>query len=114
MDNTYTYPDLMMKCRAIDSVMPEFLIHQIHYQQWKGYYRKKATGTAGSMPKINQATVSDTPIIMVPIEKQELLLLEIESRLSVCDQIEATVDTALRQAEAMRQSILKQAFEGKL
>ena len=39
---------------------------------------------------------------------------EIESRLSVCDSIEKTVDTALQQAEAMRQSILKKAFEGEL
>ena len=38
----------------------------------------------------------------------------IESRLSVCDSIERTVDTALQQAEAMRQSILKKAFEGEL
>ena len=37
----------------------------------------------------------------------------IESRLSVCDSIDRTVDTALQQAEAMRQSILKQAFEGR-
>ncbi|MGI6688003.1 MAG: hypothetical protein ACOX6Y_06605 [Christensenellales bacterium] len=38
----------------------------------------------------------------------------IESRLSVCDSIEQTVSAALRQAAALRQSILKQAFEGKL
>ena len=38
----------------------------------------------------------------------------IEARLSVCDNIEKTVDTALQQAEAMRQSILKEALEGKL
>ena len=38
----------------------------------------------------------------------------IESRLSVCDSIERTVDTALQQAEAMRQSILKKAFEGRV
>jgi len=34
--------------------------------------------------------------------------------MSVCDSIEQAVDTALQQAEAMRQSILKDAFEGKL
>lgn len=38
----------------------------------------------------------------------------IESCLSVCDSIEQTVDTDLAQAEAMRQSILKQTFEGML
>ena len=36
----------------------------------------------------------------------------IESRMSVCDSIEHTVNVALQQAEAMRQSILKKAFEG--
>ena len=34
--------------------------------------------------------------------------------MSVCDSIEQTVDAALQQAEALRQSILKQAFEGEL
>ena len=38
----------------------------------------------------------------------------IKERLSVCDSIEKTVDAALQQAEAMRQSILKKAFEGDL
>ena len=45
---------------------------------------------------------------------QKQVISEIESRLSACDSIEQTVDTALQQAEAMRQSILKQAFEGRL
>ena len=48
------------------------------------------------------------------IAEQQKMLEQIESRLSVCDSIEQTVDTALQQAEAMRQSILKDAFEGEL
>lgn len=43
---------------------------------------------------------------------QQEIVQEIESKLSVCDGIEQTVDTAFQQAEAMRQSILKKAFEG--
>lgn len=42
------------------------------------------------------------------------IVATIESQLSVCDNIEQIVDTSLRQADAMRQSILKQAFEGGL
>ena len=42
---------------------------------------------------------------------QQEIVQEIESKLSVCDSIEQTVDTAFQQAEAMRQSILKKAFE---
>ncbi len=45
---------------------------------------------------------------------QQEIVQKIESKLSVCDSIEQTVDTALQQAEAMRQSILKKAFEGEL
>lgn len=40
--------------------------------------------------------------------------LEIEARMSICDSIEKTVDTALQQTAAMRQSILKQDFEWRL
>jgi type I restriction enzyme, R subunit len=39
---------------------------------------------------------------------------EIESRLSVADKLEETITDSLQQAEALRQSILKKAFEGKL
>ena len=46
--------------------------------------------------------------------EQHVIVEAIESRLSVCDSIEQTVDIALQQAEAMRQSILKDAFEGRL
>jgi type I restriction enzyme S subunit len=51
---------------------------------------------------------------MCHCDQQKRIVSEIESRLSVCDSIEQTVDIALQQAEAMRQSILKQAFEGRL
>ena len=37
-----------------------------------------------------------------------------ESRLSICDKIEETIAYRLKKAEALRQNILKQAFEGKL
>lgn len=46
------------------------------------------------------------------VNEQVNISQQIESRLSVCDNIEKTVDAALQQAEALRQSILKKAFEG--
>lgn len=39
---------------------------------------------------------------------------KMESRLSVCDKMEDTITDSLKQADALRQSILKKAFEGKL
>ena len=47
-------------------------------------------------------------------EEQRVIVESIESRLSICDSIEQTIGTSLQQAEALRQSILKQAFEGRI
>ena len=58
--------------------------------------------------------IRDSRVPIVSNEKAKYILSEIESRLSVCDSIEQTVDTTLQQAEALRQSILKDAFEGRL
>ncbi|HEV7350961.1 restriction endonuclease subunit S [Telluribacter sp.] len=54
------------------------------------------------------------PVPLAPLEEQTRIVAEIESRLSVCDKIEESISQSLQQAEALRQSILKKAFEGKL
>ena len=63
---------------------------------------------------INQTILKHIVFPVPSMEKQEEIVSIIEARMSVCDSIEQTVDIALEQAEAMRQSILKEAFEGKL
>lgn len=87
------------------------------------YYLSSSTGrkelTKSAKQAVNQASINQTDVgnaivPMPPVEIQKRLLTYIESRLSVCDSIEQAVDTALQQAEAMRQSILKEAFEGRL
>lgn len=58
--------------------------------------------------------IRDTPVPIVDDITAKEIVDKVEEQLSVCDSIEKTVDTALTQADAMRQSILKQAFEGKI
>ncbi len=70
------------------------------------------TGTA--IKRIVLRKIRDAKIILPPIDEQRLIIQEIESRLSVCDKVEETITTSLAQAETLRQSILKKAFEGKL
>ncbi|MFZ2897254.1 MAG: restriction endonuclease subunit S [Saprospiraceae bacterium] len=55
--------------------------------------------------------------ILLPLPspaEQHQIVQEIESRLSVCDHLEQEIGKALQQSEALRQSILKKAFEGRL
>ncbi len=70
------------------------------------------TGTA--IKRIILKKLREAEMILPPLSAQEEIISQIESRLSVCDKIEESIAQSLQQAEALRQSILKKAFEGKL
>ena len=53
-------------------------------------------------------------IKMCSPKDQDRIVYSIREKISVCENIEQTVTLSLQQAEAMRQSILKDAFEGRL
>lgn len=74
--------------------------------------RRKSSG--GVQPNLNSDIVKNTLVPLCSLEEQNKIVQEIESRLSVCDKIEETIETSLAKSEALRQSILKKAFEGKL
>ncbi len=68
---------------------------------------------------VNQVNINGTklktyPLPLPSLSEQHAIVAEIESRLSVCDKIEESIEQSLKQSESLRQSILKKAFEGKL
>jgi type I restriction enzyme S subunit len=65
-------------------------------------------------PRVNTKQLKSCLIPVCTLIEQRQIVEEIESRLSVCDKMEETITNSLQQAEALRQSILKKAFEGKL
>jgi len=93
-------------------VNPVFLYYNLSSQSVKKYLDDNAGGT--TMANLNLKIVNDIPISLPSIEKQNTIVQEIESRLSVADKMEESITQSLQQAEALRQSILKKAFEGKL
>ena len=46
--------------------------------------------------------------------EQQSIVDDIEAKMSMCDNVEKIISISLQQSEAMRQSILKKAFEGEL
>lgn len=76
------------------------------------YLEDNATGT--TMKNLNENIVKHIPVPKITREMQKDIFSNLEAQTSVCDSIEQTIDISLRQAEALRQSILKQAFEGAL
>ena len=96
-----------------DLLLEKFFMHLFTSSFFQRLIIKDAKGTA----MLNLAGVKDmklVPVLLPPIREQQAIVAEIESRLSVCDKIEESIEQSLKQAEALRQSILKKAFEGKL
>ena len=85
----------------------------IYYFLQMNYDHTRRVGSGNNQKALNKERVRALRFPFTSFEEQAVIVKEIESRLSVCDNIEKTVDTALQQAEAMRQSILKKAFEGR-
>lgn len=75
------------------------LVHKIH---------------GATRPRINTTQLKEILIPLCASNEQDQIVKEIESRLSVCDKIEKDIKESLKKAQALRQSILKKAFEGKL
>ena len=72
-----------------------------------------ASSTSG-LYTLSVSKVSVLPVPLPPLAEQRRIVAEVERRLSVAQQAEAAVESSLARAERLRQSILKQAFSGRL
>lgn len=113
-DDRYIYPDLIMKCRANDKVLAKYLHFSLLSEDVRSYFRENATGTAGNMPKINQTTVSNTPIKLPSLTEQKEIIRRVESLFVMADTVEKKYKDAKRRIDRLKQSILAKAFRGEL
>ena len=103
----------MLIIRVTDeSVSPYYLAQYLMSPMFKYQIAKLKSGTA--QPQIPANILREIPLKIPSSNDQNAIIGELTGKFSVCDSIEQTVDIALQQAEAMRQSILKDAFEGRL
>jgi type I restriction enzyme S subunit len=75
---------------------------------------KTKSGISDSGLNLKQDIFLKMSIPLPPLNEQNQIVQEIESRLSVCDKMEQSISESLEKAKALRQSILKKAFEGRL
>lgn len=105
------FPDSIVGFTANDNIVNK---EYIRYFIEASKKRLWAFAPATAQKNINLSMLENLIIPYCTLDEQVYIVREIKARLSVCDSIEQTVDTALQQTGVMRQSILKQAFEGKL
>jgi type I restriction enzyme S subunit len=85
------------------------------YYFWLSKTRElRSINMGAAQPNLNTNIIKNYEVTYCSFEEQQLIVSEIESRLSVCDKLEESIIHSLKQAEALRQSVLKKAFSGKL
>jgi type I restriction enzyme S subunit len=67
-----------------------------------------------ALTHFNTKSVAALPVALPPLAEQRRIVAEVERRLSVVEELEATVSANLKRAERLRQAILRRAFAGEL
>ena len=114
-DEGFLYAGYLIRLRPLQSlILPKYLLNILSSINLRNQIEGKAKSTSG-VNNINSEELAGLNISLPPnIEEQHDIVQAIESRLSVADKMEESITQSLHQAEALRQSILKKAFEGRL
>ncbi len=108
------FPDLLIRVRLLPGLSDQFMESCLRSSYARRYFQRSAQGISGTMPKIDQETIQRTPVPLPPFSEQARIATEIEVRESVHQKLSEVIETAMKRADRLRQSILKHAFEGKL
>jgi type I restriction enzyme, S subunit len=93
-----------------EMVHPKYLAYCIQFN--KPYFESKSTST--TIQYLNKENCNSMPFPLRSLQEQKSIVEVVENRFSLADKMEQNIHESLREAEALRQSILKCAFEGKL
>lgn len=98
--------------KPLDSIKSFYLQHALNSEFCYAQARKYTHGVGNQDLGLTRMVEIILPICSE--REQERLVELVDDKISVIDQIENTITTSLRLAEALRQSILKKAFSGQL
>jgi type I restriction enzyme S subunit len=113
-DGTHVYTDKLIRCEIkSDLLNPAYLEMATNCGECRAHLESLIRTTAGQSG-ISGGDIKSMPVpICSPAEQAEITRI-LDARLSAADAMEAEINAALLRAEALRQSILKQAFSGTL
>ncbi len=99
--------------RPMPSFNRQFLCYCLLTDSVLQWAVRRSKATAGQF-NLTLEICRDLPIPVPPLAEQDRIVAEVERRLSIVEELEATVTTNLKRAERLRQATLQRAFSGKL
>lgn len=111
--NPCSYASYLICVRLAEGCLADYLcsfLNSSYGREWVASVVSQQVGQAN----VNGSKLQALAFPLPPLAEQELIVAEVERRLSVVKELEATVEANLKRAERLRQSILREAFAGRL
>jgi len=99
--------------RCSESILSKFVFYFLVRDKFRNEAASEMTGAVG-LRRVPKQFIENYSINLPPLPEQQAIVAILESKLTICDRVEETITASLKQAETLRQSILKKAFEGRL
>ena len=113
-DGTHVYPDKLIRCQVdSDLVDVSYLEAATNCGESRSHIEGRIRTTAGQSG-VSGTDIKSCPVPICPLAEQAQIVRILNERLHTVDILQVEIDASLARAEALRQSILKQAFSGKL
>ena len=113
-EEQYLYAGYLIRLRSNPATMqPEYLFSLLSSHLIRIQIEHKAKSTSG-VNNINSGEIQSLVIPYCNLDEQRIVVEHLSKQLSALVVAEAEIDTQLRKADALRQSILKKAFSGEL
>ena len=109
------YPDLIMRMNpAPDRIMTEFLYYQMRSPSLRKEITGRAQGANPTMKKISNGAVQTLPIAVPSIPTQRAIVRTLNVLAEETQRLESIYQQKLAALEALKKSLLHQAFSGEL
>ncbi|WP_409524359.1 restriction endonuclease subunit S [Nitrincola sp. MINF-07-Sa-05] len=106
--NVFIYPDLMMKFRVSSQMDTDYVYYAMSSVPSRNYLRVHASGTSGTMPKINQKILKSLPIPIPPFEEQKRIVSKVKKMLDCCEILGKSIDTSLSKQKELLTALMAQ------
>jgi type I restriction enzyme S subunit len=109
------YPDLIMRMNPMpDRMMTEFLYYQMRTPALRKEITGRAQGANPTMKKISNGAVKALPIVVPPIATQRTIVDTLNALTEETRRLTDVYERKVAALEALKKSLLHEAFSGKL
>jgi type I restriction enzyme S subunit len=109
----FSFASYLIRLRLVDGVVPDFVAYYINSSYGRAWISSVVSQQVGQA-NVNGTKLKSLAIPLPSTEEQEFIVSEVERRLSVIEALEDRALSEVLRSSRLRQSILGNAFSGKL